>query len=55
MRTHAEKHGDGGSLVIRIINALPDSNFLREEKVCRESYGFRLINSDGLALATSGS
>jgi Family of unknown function (DUF5681) len=36
MHTHAEKHGDGDPLVIRIINALPDSKFLREEKVCRE-------------------
>jgi hypothetical protein len=35
MRAHAKKYGDGGPLVIRIINALPDSKFLREEKVSR--------------------
>jgi Family of unknown function (DUF5681) len=33
MRIHAEKHGDGGPLVIRIINALPDSKFLLDKPV----------------------
>lgn len=32
MRRHAEKHGDGGPLVIRVINALPRSRFLIDKK-----------------------
>jgi hypothetical protein len=31
MRTHAKKHGDGGPLVIRIINALPNNNIIRKK------------------------
>jgi hypothetical protein len=33
MRTHAEKYGDGGPIVIRIINALPPSRFVIEKKL----------------------
>ena len=37
MRTHAKKHGDGGPLVIRIINALPNNNIIRKKnQFCRE-------------------
>jgi len=33
MRTHAEKNGDGGPRVIKVINALPDSSrFLIDKK-----------------------
>jgi Family of unknown function (DUF5681) len=33
MRTHAEKHGDAGPIVIRVVNALPPSPFLIEKKL----------------------
>jgi hypothetical protein len=37
MRTHAKKHGDGGPIVIRIINALPNNNIIRKKnQFCRE-------------------
>jgi hypothetical protein len=32
MRTHAEKHGDGGPIVVRLFNALPGSRFLIDKK-----------------------